>query len=250
MSDRRVPALDQLTQADWLAAMAARHAVRRYLDRPIEAAVREALDAAIAQANAASGLSIQVAYEEPLAFSTGPARAGSFTGVVNYLALVGPAGKTLNESVGYAGEWLVLYAQHLGLNTCWAAGTFNRREARFVAGPGEKLAVVIALGCGESQGEPHQSKPLAELAKVIGGGPLPDWFRAGVEAVQLAPSGYNAQAYVVELAGRAVRFRPHVRSVIAAFARRQFGLRADLDIGIAKRHFELGVDPDAEWSWA
>jgi len=236
--DGRILAIDELTRADWWAAMAARHAVRRYLGRPIEAPVREALDAAITRVNAESGLSIQVAYDEPLAFSTGLARTGSFAGVANYLALVGPAGKDLDETVGYAGERVVLYAQHLGINTCWVAMTFNRSKTRCVVRPGEKLALAVALGYGESQGEPHKSKPLARLATVVGGGPLPDWFRAGVQAVQLAPSGMNTQPYIVELDGQTVRLRPRL------------GTTVDVNLGIARCHFELGVEPGAPWAWA
>ena len=49
---------------------------------------------------------------------------------LQYLALVGKKSPKLDELCGYYGEKLVLFAQQLGLNTCWAALTYNRRKVR------------------------------------------------------------------------------------------------------------------------
>lgn len=51
------------------------------------------------------------------------AHHGEFSGVRNYIAMIGKKGPTLEESCGYYGERLVLLAQQLGLNTCWVAMT-------------------------------------------------------------------------------------------------------------------------------
>lgn len=68
------------------------------------------------------------------------AKYGKFSGVRNYIACVGPASPDLDEKVGYYGEYLVLLAQSLGLNTCWVALTFSKGKTPCTVGPGEKLA--------------------------------------------------------------------------------------------------------------
>ena len=52
-------------------AVRARHSVRKYLDRPIEAAAVAALRSEIEKSNAASGLHIQLVLDEPKAFASG-----------------------------------------------------------------------------------------------------------------------------------------------------------------------------------
>ena len=46
------------------------------------------------------------------------AHYGGFKNVSNYIALIGPKDRELDEKCGYFGEKLVLYAQSLGLNSC------------------------------------------------------------------------------------------------------------------------------------
>ena len=103
---------------DLFEAMEHRHAVRSYEDRPIAPEAREALLACIAQCNRESGLHMQLVLNEPNAFSGLMAHYGKFSGVQNYIAVVGKKGSELEEKSGYFGEKVVLYAQSLGLNTC------------------------------------------------------------------------------------------------------------------------------------
>ncbi len=63
---------------------------------------------------------------EPKAFDSKMAHYGNFSGVNNYLALIGKKDKDLEEKCGYYGEKIVLYAQTLGLNTCWVALTYKK----------------------------------------------------------------------------------------------------------------------------
>ena len=104
-------------------AMKARHSVRRYQNKPLAADVISALQAEIAACNRESGLHIQLVTHEPKAFDGFMAHYGEFSGVRNYIAMIGKKGPTLEESCGYYGERLVLLAQQLGLNTCWVAMT-------------------------------------------------------------------------------------------------------------------------------
>ena len=76
-------------------------------------------------------------------------------------------------------EKVVLYAQQLGLNTCWAALTFNKKKVRKMIPAGETLCMVISLGYGETQGHPHKGKSLYDVIDVKGG--MPEWFVGGVE---------------------------------------------------------------------
>ena len=163
-------------------ALQERHSVRDYTDQPIDPAAVRRLEEEIAACDRAGGLHIQLATGEPEAFTGLLPHYGKFRGVRNYLAMVGPKGPALEETVGYYGQRLVLCAQQLGLNSCWVALTFRKGKVRCEIAPGEKLACVISLGYGVTQGVPHKSRPMADLCRVDGD--MPDWFRRGMEAGQ------------------------------------------------------------------
>ena len=78
-------------------AISTRHSVRRYTDQPIDGVVVERLIRAIDEANAASGLSIQLVRNEPGAFSNALRCYGRFHNVSNYLAFVGIEGDDQDE---------------------------------------------------------------------------------------------------------------------------------------------------------
>ena len=209
-------------------AMQARHSVRSYTPQAIPADVAARLTAEIDACNRESGLHLQLVTGEPHAFDGMMAHYGKFTGVQNYIALVGRKGGRLDEQVGYYGERVALLAQTLGLNTCWVAMTFSKGavKKRCVIAAGEKLVCVLALGYGTTQGVPHRSKPLEALCRADG--PLPDWFRAGMEAAMLAPTAVNQQKFLITLQdGRAA-------------ASSLGGFYADIDLGIVRYHFEIG----------
>ena len=116
-----------------LEAMRARHSVRSYTEKLIEGETLEALEKLIDECNRESGLHIQLVRNEPMAFDSAMAHYGKFSGVKNYLALVGKKSKKLDELCGYYGEKLVLAAQTLGLNTCWVGLTFQKIPDAFRA---------------------------------------------------------------------------------------------------------------------
>ena len=211
-----------------LEAIRARHSVRQYLNKPLTQEELTALRAEADACNRESGLHIQLVTNEPKAFEGTMARYGKFSGVQNYFALVGKAGPDLQEKCGYWGERLVLKAQMMGLNTCWVALTFTKVRSAYTLGDGEKLAAVISLGHGATQGIPHKSKPMEEVAKADG--PMPGWFRAGMEAVLLAPTAVNQQKFLftLEADGRVSAQPGHA-------------FYAKMDLGIAKYHFEVGA---------
>lgn len=216
-------------------AMKARHSVRQYKNQPISAETISALQAEIEACNKESGLHIQLVTNEPKAFNSFMAHYGKFSGVTNYIALIGKKNSALDEKCGYFGERLVLKAQELGLNTCWVAMTYSKIKTAFTVGQDEKLCVVIALGYGENQGVPHKSKAISKVAKVEGN--IPDWFKNGMEAALLAPTAMNQQKFLFTLDGDKV-------SVKAGK-----GFYTKLDLGIVKYHFEVGAGRD-NFAWA
>lgn len=207
---------------DILELMKARHSVRQYTPQAIEPEKRAALGALTAQLNAEFGLNIQVLYDEPKCFDSFMAHYGKFSGVKNYIALVGPKGPLLDEQLGYCGEQLALKAQELGLNTCWVAMTHGKSAAKLRKG--DKAGCILSLGYGETQGVAHASKA-AEA--VSGGDNAPDWFRAGVEAALLAPTAMNQQKFFFA-------YEPDG----SVKATTKGGFYTKVDLGIAKYHFE------------
>lgn len=103
---------------DLMQLMKDRHSVRQYEDRPLEDSVVSALEEEIKVCNKESGLHIQLVKNEPKAFDSFMAHYGKFSGVTDYIAMIGKKGADLDEKCGYYGERLVLKAQELGLNTC------------------------------------------------------------------------------------------------------------------------------------
>lgn len=211
-------------------AMKTRHSVRQYKNQPIKAEIISALQTEIDNCNWESGLHIQLVINEPKAFDGFMAHYGKFSGVTNYIALIGKKDSGLDEKCGYYGERLVLKAQELGLNTCWVAMTYNKIKTAFTVEKGEKLCVVISLGYGVTQGVPHKSKGISEVAKAEGD--MPDWFKNGVKAALLAPTAMNQQKFMFTLSGNKV-------SVKAGM-----GFYTRLDLGIVKYHFEVGAGKD------
>ena len=217
-----------------LEAMQQRHSVRQYTDKPIAAATLNALQQEIDRCNREGGLHIQLVTNEPKAFDSFMAHYGKFSGVKNYIALVGKKGDKLEELCGYYGERLVVKAQQLGLNSCWVAMTYKKIPGAFQVAKDEKLTVVIALGYGQTQGVAHKSKPAAQVSNL--GTNSPAWFKAGVEAALLAPTAMNQQKFTLNYEDGSVAAKPGS------------GFYTKIDLGIAKYHFELGAGK-ANFRW-
>lgn len=209
---------------DAMKLMESRHSVRQYTPKPVEPEKRDRLNALAAELNEKAGLHIQILYDEPECFSSFMAHYGKFSGVNNYIALVGPGSSKLEETVGYCGEQLVLLAQELGLNTCWVALTHGRSKA--VVHKGEKQVCLISLGYGTSQGVPHKSRTLQEVCRCSE--EMPEWFRLGAQAALLAPTAMNQQKFTLTLL-----------PADKAEAKAGSGFYSKVDLGIVKYHFEL-----------
>ncbi len=217
---------------DILEAIRTRHSVRSYTDKPIEADVIERIKSEIDSCNKESGLNMQLVTDEPNAFDSIMAHYGKFSGVRNYIALIGKKESDLQEKIGYYGERIVLLATTLGLQSCWVASTFSKSTTKknCEIGKDEKLIGAIALGYGTTQGVQHKGKAMNELCKVDG--EMPEWFKSGMEAAMFAPTAINQQKFMFRLNGNRVT------------AERTGGFYSDVDLGIVKFHFEVGAGID------
>lgn len=221
-----------------LEAIRARHSVRRYLNKPIEPEKIELLRKKIDDLNKEGRLHIQLVLEEPKGFS-GFFAYGTFSGVRNYLVMAGEKDDTLDYRIGYYGEQLVLFAQSIGLNTCWAGLSYRKVKGTYDLENDEKIGCYIALGYGETQGVGHKIKSPGDVSNVSA--ETPDWFLAGVEAALLAPTAINQQKFYFEyVAPVLISEKP---TVIASKGKSLVGYTS-MDLGIAKYHFEVGAGPD------
>lgn len=216
-------------------AMKQRHSVRQYAKKAIDEKTISALQEEIKACNSESGLNIQLVTNEPCAFDGFMAHYGKFSGVENYIVLVGKNNPDLDEKCGYYGERLVLKAQLLGLNTCWVALTYKKIKSAFCVGNGEKLTVVIACGYGKTQGVEHKSKLPEQISNISNDSP--EWFKRGVKAALLAPTAMNQQKFMLTRNGNKV------------CAKAKTAFYSKLDLGIVKYHFELGAGKE-NFEWA
>lgn len=222
-----------MNREDFTEAIKARHSVRKYTDKPIPADIVAALQAEIAKCNDEGRLNIQLVLNEPKAF-TGIMSYGKFSGVNNYFVMVGKKANDLDERIGYYGEQLVLLAQHLGLNTCWVGLTYRKVNEAFSVGDGEKLVCVIALGYGVNSGVKHKIKSVEQVSNA--GDSTPAWFVEGVKAALLAPTAVNQQRFSFQYIG--VENGRHKVKADKGFSLMGY---TKMDLGIAKRHFEIGA---------
>ena len=214
-------------------AITARHSVRKYIDKEISADIVTVLQDKIVEYNKVGNLNIQLVMNETRAF-TGMLSYGTFSGVKNYFVMVGKKGDGLDERVGYYGEQLVLLSQTLGLNTCWVGLSYRKVPEAYNVGKDEKLACMIALGYGETQGVSHKIKTVEQVSNASD--LTPAWFKRGVEAALLAPTAVNQQKFSFEYVGMSNnRHQVRAKKGISMIGYTQ------MDLGIAKLHFEIGA---------
>lgn len=204
-----------------------RHSVRAYLDKGLSLETIQALEEKIEACNKAAKLHFQLVTNEKTAFNGILARYGKFSNVSNYIVLVGKKRNLIKQDIGYYGEELALFAQSLGLNTCWVAMSYSSHCVKkyITLEEDEAIYSVLALGYGKTQGSTRKSKTIEDLSVVDA--EMPSWFIEGMKAVQLAPSALNKQPVRFYLKGREVK------------AEALGGGYSQIDLGIAKFHFEI-----------
>ena len=224
-------------------AIKERHSVRKYTDEPIPGETLAILRNKVREINEETGLHIQLVTDEPKAFS-GLVCYGTFSGVKNYFVMAGKKDDDLDEKIGYYGEQLVLLAQTLGLNTCWAGLSYSKIPGTYELEEGEKIGCYIALGIGRTPGSGHKIKQAKDVSNVGDGSP--EWFRKGIEAALLAPTAVNQQKFFFEYLGYKETGKLPLVSAKPTFSLIGY---AKMDLGIVKYHFELGAGKD-NFDWA
>ena len=231
-----------------LGAIQARHSVRKNKDEPIPEDILAILRNKVWAVNKEAGLHVQLVIGEPKAFNgfkstSGVFSYGAFSGVKNYFIMAGKKDDDLDEKVGYYGEQLVLLAQTLGLNTCWAGLSYSKIPGTYELAADEKIVCYIALGYGLTQGAGHKVKEPADVSNAGKG--TPDWFDRGVEASLLAPTAVNQQKFRLDYLG------PESENALPGVsAKPLFSMvgYTKVDLGIVKYHFEVGAGKDNfEW---
>ena len=247
-------------------AIQARHSVRAYKELPLANETVRVLVDKITELNQKGRLHMQLIQNEPKAFQGTLAKYGKFRNVNNYIVMAGKKAASqreesktsldspereqartkfksddLDERVGYYGEQLVLLAQTLGLNTCWVGLSYSKVPGTYVLDEGEKIACYIAIGYGETQGVGHKIKTVEQVSNTSDITPL--WFKKGVEAALLAPTAVNQQKFSFEYIG----MRNNRHQVRAKKGFSMIGY-TQMDLGIAKCHFEIGAgEVNFEW---
>ena len=174
--------------------------------------------------NQKTGLHIKICYDEPTAFDSILAHYGKFKNVANYIVLAGD--KKSEELLGYYGESLVLTAQELGLNTCWVALTYKKKNIQINLGDNDKVHCVIALSYGVTPGVQRKSKTVEQVLKIVGD--KPEYLDEGVEACLLAPTAMNQQKFKIICENGKIDIK-----------KSGIGFYTDMDLGIVKCHFEM-----------
>lgn len=211
-----------------LEAVKERHSVRSYKDKKIESQTIQKLNEMIADCNEKGNLHIQLVEDAGKTFNKLLNKFMGLGSAPSVIACIGKDDETLDERIGYYGQKIVLYAQMLGLNTCWA-GTFNPKNVNAEIKSGERLAIVIAVGYGVNNGRVRKSK---SAEQVIRGGTKgkPEWFMKGVETALLAPTAVNQQKFEIVL---------NVDESVDIVDK--VGILSKIDKGIVKYNFEIGA---------
>ncbi|MBR1789492.1 MAG: hypothetical protein IJ762_09955 [Bacteroidaceae bacterium] len=127
-------------------------------------------------------------------------------------------------------------------------GVYRVRGELIVHEEGEVIKAYIAIGYGETQGTNLKIKTLRQVSRstvrMHGSSKnatdiTPSWFRKGVEAALLAPTAVNQQRFSFEYVGMSDnRHQVRVKKGFSMIGYIQ------MDLGIAKYHFEVGAGKD------
>lgn len=219
---------------------------RRFSPALFSRCTREHLKTLIARANShpGAGIHFSLVLGDPQAFSNIFKTRGLFSGVHSYIVAAATRDDPLTQQlIGYYGEMMVLNLARSGICSCWVGKTYNKRRLAVPIWPDEKLFCVIAIGFPTyipsavdvaayfmKRLKKHKAEQIMEYH---GEGQPPRWFMKGIEAVLRAPSAHNRLPVHFSL--------DRNRGCVRAWADPNGGFE-NIDLGIAKLHFELGAN--------
>ncbi len=212
---------------DEMQAIRERHSVRTYQDKKLTAEDEAKLRKVIEDVNRESGLEFELAPDAGKTFTKLLNRALGLGSAPAVIACMGKDCDELDEKIGYWGEKIVLSAQMMELNTCWA-GTFSREKIPVTVKEGNRLAIVIAVGYGANSGRVRKSKEAGQVSNCVE--TSPEWFKRGVEAALLAPTAVNQQKFEILLSDDGT----------VSFTDKG-GILSKIDLGIIRYNFEVGA---------
>lgn len=231
-------------------AVLCRKSTKRYSKKSIPSALIAQLQERITQYNAESGLNMQMVLDQGEAFTGFLRSYGLFSGVQNYLLIIGEKeDKNLEEKAGFFAEQFVLDATMLCIDTSWVGATFDRKVCPVEIEEKERIVAAIVFGyrCDDSK---ELDKIDSILYKVMhrkkmkpkdfykAHSQVPDWFLAGIECVLHAPSAVNR---------RPIRFLYTHHGRVQAYVR--FATPYNMvDLGVAKLHFAIGAG-QGKWKY-
>ena len=235
-----------------------RRSIRTYEPRPLSAEVRKQLMTFAEAADNPFGVPVRIGLIETER-SDQPRKLGTYgviKGAGSFLGIVVPQEPLGLEAAGYALEKVVLYATHLGLGTCWLAGTLNREgfTRAMQTGENEWMPAITPVGYPAAKPSFHeqlmrssmksaQRKPWGEL--FFRGDfhtPLTEAeagaYAEALELLRLAPSATNAQPWRVVMDDSAF----HFCAVVGRDARAENPPAIQrVDGGIGACHFHLAA---------
>ena len=235
-----------------------RRSVRTYEPRPLSAEDREKLMACVQAADDPFGVPVRIGLVETER-SEQPKKLGTYgviKGAGSFLGIVVPREELGLEAAGYALEKVVLYATHLGIGTCWLAGTLNREgfTKALQTGDSEWMPAITPVGYPAEKPSFHEQV----MRSTMKASQRKSWqelfFRAdfrtpltredageyadALELLRLAPSATNAQPWRVVKDGAAF----HFYAVVGRDARAENPPAIQrVDGGIGACHFHLAV---------
>lgn len=225
----------------WYEAIPVRVSRRRFDGRPVaDSEMTQLLE--LADELSGSDVRITVVESGGEEIYTGLVGAyGKVAGAPGAAIFSAPEGWQLQ--VGYVGEAFILAATSIGIDTCWLAGSFDRKSAarRVRMAEDERVWAATPLGYGLARHDTVERAiiglvrarsrlPAEEIAPGVAG--WPDWARSAVDAARLAPSGGNRQPWHFALEGDEL--------ALHSSPRRKYPTQ-QLDRGIAMLHAELGA---------
>ncbi|HWQ80144.1 MAG TPA: nitroreductase family protein [Anaerovoracaceae bacterium] len=232
---------------DYKDAVNRRCSRRKYTAKEIDKTLVRKLMSSIEKYNEAAGLRIQLITNNGDAFDGFRKSYGMFSGVRNYLALVGKCrDKDRMEKEGYFGEKLVLEATAMGLSTCWVGSSYDKASCVCDIRNDETLDCAIVIGYTEEkhslrekfmESVTHRKSKTVEQMVKCDMPMVPGWFTEGMKAVQRAPSARNLQPVLFSYQNGIVT------AGVPGSAERSM-----IDLGIAKLHFEIGAG-GGNWHW-
>lgn len=207
---------------------------RKFEKEPIADREKENIISLINRINEVSGLTMAFLEDGSGAFQKLRKSYGLFTNVRSLILMKGKKeDKHLKEKIGYYGEDLILAITDLGLGTCWVGGTFDKDE--ITVNENEELACIAVVG---KVAAPSLKEKIVQLAshrkvknmeeRIVSDQPLPQWVQNGMKAVLLAPNARNTQKATFK----------YENNILSAQITDDYSMDL-IDLGIAKKHFEI-----------